>query len=181
METWGMMENVQQDTLDCVVIGGYLDKGGGMYRGFLVACYDNENEAFETICKVGAGFDGEDLFEQTKFFKQQIIDSPQSNYIFHPSIKPDHWFNATRVWEIKGAGLTLTSVFEAAKGLVDPNKGICLRFPRFHRTLDDKKPEGATTVYQVAEMYYRAQSQLQASSESDKEDLMHSNKVDHLT
>ncbi|KAL1141010.1 hypothetical protein AAG570_000936 [Ranatra chinensis] len=118
------------DSLDVVVIGGYLGKGKrtGFYGGFLLACYDPENEEFQSVCKIGTGLSDEDLKKHSEFFKEHKLDSPKSYYRYDSSLEPDHWFDACQI---------------------DPEKGISLRFPRFIRIRDDKSSEDATTAQQV--------------------------------
>lgn len=143
------------DTVDAVVIGAYYGKGKrtGTYGGFLLACYDEENEEFQTVCKLGTGFKDEDLETHTNFLKNHVIDKPKSYYNFDETLKPDVWFEAVQVWEIKCADLSLSPVHKAAVGVLESKKGISLRFPRYLRIRDDKKAEEATNASQIVDMY----------------------------
>lgn len=80
------------------------------------------------------------------------VPSPGRPY-YDTGERPDVWFEPTEVWEIRGADITVSPVHRAAAGLVDPVKGLGLRFPRFLRLRPDKKPEEASGPDTVQELY----------------------------
>merc|ERR1712166_1177911 len=121
------------DSFDLVPIAGYYGKGKrtGTYGAYLLACYDEESESYQAITKIGTGFSDEMLQTHAKFFDQHKLNAAPSYY----------------------ADLSISPVYQAGVGKVHASKGIALRFPRFLRIRDDKKPEDATNSEQIADMY----------------------------
>ncbi|XP_026489293.2 DNA ligase 1 [Vanessa tameamea] len=153
------------DTIDAVVLGAYRGRGkrAGLYGGFLLACRDAEADHYQSLCKIGTGFSDEDLRTLTETLSQHVIDAPRSYYMFDGAHAADVWFSAASVWEVRCADLSLSPAHRAAIGLVDPDRGVSLRFPRFVRVRDDKTPEQATSAEQLAQLYL-AQDQVKNSA-----------------
>ncbi|CAJ2510022.1 Uu.00g059220.m01.CDS01 [Anthostomella pinea] len=166
------------DSLDLVVLGAYHGKGKrtSVYGAFLLACYNLGTETYETVCNIGTGFSEQVLEELHKQLSEITIDRPKPFYS-HSSggqHQPDVWFEPQYVWEVKTADLTLSPRYKAGmKEKVDPagEKGISLRFPRFIKIRDDKKPDEATSSRQVAEMYRKQESVTKSKGPSVDDDF----------
>ncbi|KAL1964994.1 hypothetical protein VTN77DRAFT_6194 [Rasamsonia byssochlamydoides] len=154
------------DSLDLVVLGAYFGRGKrtSVYGAFLLAAYNANTQTFETICNIGTGFSDSLLEELHKELSPLVIDRPKPFYSHSnvPKDQPDVWFEPRLVWEVKAADLTLSPRYKAAAdemmGTTGGGKGISLRFPRYIKAREDKKPEEATTTRAVAEMYRRQES-----------------------
>ncbi|KAG2548255.1 hypothetical protein PVAP13_9KG156400 [Panicum virgatum] len=159
------------DSLDLVPIAAFYGRGKrtGVFGSFLLACYDEQNEEYQTICNIGTGFSEQQLEERSSSLRTKVIEKPKAYYRFADTMDPDVWFEPSEVWEVKAADLSISPVHRAANGIVDPNKGISLRFPRLLRLRDDKSPEQATTSEQVADMY-RAQKINHGYNQEDEDD-----------
>ncbi|KAH8202889.1 hypothetical protein TruAng_002942 [Truncatella angustata] len=153
------------DSLDLVVLGAYYGKGKrtSVYGAFLLACYNPGTESYETVCNIGTGFSEQVLEDLHKSLSEIVIDRAKPFYSHSAGNQhqPDVWFEPRYVWEVKTADLTLSPRYKAGcKEGVDPSgeKGISLRFPRFIKIRDDKKPDEATSSRQVAEMYRKQEA-----------------------
>ena len=142
------------DTFDLVPVGAFMGRGkrAGMYGALLMAAYNEEEDVFETVCKLGSGFTDEDLKALPGKMKPYVIGHR------HPRVKsqiePDAWLVPSLVMEIAADEISLSPLHTCAKDSVRKGSGFALRFPRFTGNWRaDKSPEDATTSKEVAEMY----------------------------
>jgi len=151
------------DTLDLVVVGAWRGSGrkSAWWSPFLLACWDPIEQELQTLCKCMSGFSDEFYKSMNTFFagtteqgaprtlQQKQFEVNRGQLSHEPT-----WFLATQVWEIRGAELTVSPTYAAAQGLLpNTDQGLSLRFPRFIRVREDKKPEDATTSEALAQMY----------------------------
>jgi len=144
------------DTVDLVAVGAFWGKGkrGGTYGALLLAAYDPETDTFKTVCKCGSGFTDEDLARLPEIFKPYVI--PHKHPRVDSKIEADVWFVPAIVLEVIGAEITLSPLHTCGYGAIKEGVGLAIRFPRFTgRWRFDKKPEQATTVKEIIEMYKR--------------------------
>jgi DNA ligase-1 len=142
------------DTIDLPIIGAFHGKGRrvGRYGTYLLGAYDDKRGLFTSVAKVGTGFSDEDLEKIPKLLKPfETHVKPQN---VESKMVPDVWFRPHLVIETIASELTLSPIHTAAMGSIKPGSGISLRFPKFTGKIrDDKRPEDATTVQEIVEMY----------------------------
>ncbi len=142
------------DSFDLVVVGAFygMGKRAGKYGALLMAAFDPEEGLFETVCKLGTGFDDEFLDGMAGLLGDDISETmPRS---VDAEMVPDVWFEPTVVLEVVAAEITLSPIHTAARDLIKEGSGLGIRFPRFTgRVRDDKAPEQATTVDEIVRMY----------------------------
>lgn len=143
------------DSVDLIPIGAWFGKGKrtGVYGAYLLACYNDDTEEYQSACKIGTGFSDAQLQELTKTMQAHVTEEMPHYYSTGDALKPDVWFTPATVWEIRAADLSLSPQHKAAFGLVSGSRGIGLRFPRFLRIREDKSPEQATLAAQIADLY----------------------------
>ncbi len=142
------------DSFDLSVVGAFygMGKRAGKYGALLMAAYNEDSGRFETVCKLGTGFDDAFLDSMPELLNSGL--SEQKPRLVDAEMIPDVWFNPTTVLEVVAAEITLSPIHTAAKGVLKEDAGLGIRFPRFTgRVRDDKAPEQCTTVGEIIEMY----------------------------
>ena len=145
------------DTVDLVVVGAFAGRGrrAGMYGALLLAAYDPAADLFRTVTKCGTGFTDADLAALPE--RLAPLAAPAKPARVDARQQPDVWFEPGLVLEILSAELTLSPNYSAAWGLIKPDAGLAMRFPRFTgRWRDDKAPEDATTTQELVDLFLTA-------------------------
>ncbi len=142
------------DTVDVVLVG-YLHGRGSRARfgigSLLGAVYDEEEDKFKTIAKIGSGLSEEQWVEMKRLLDE--IALPHRPARVDSLLEPDVWVEPRYVVEVQADEITRSPVHTAGRA-PEGGSGYALRFPRvigFIRT--DKGPEEATTVKEIQEMY----------------------------
>lgn len=154
------------DSLDLVVIGAFFGKGRrtGKYGTLLLAAYNQENDSFESICKVGTGFTDENLDQLYQILSNKV--TLKKNPRIESGMEPDVWFGPELVIEIVASEITLSPIHTCAKDIVRKGSGLALRFPKFTGKIrDEKAPEDASTDQEVVTLYKNQKKVTQNVSE----------------
>ncbi len=141
------------DTVDLVIVGAFFGHGkrSNLYGAFLLACYNKENGTFETACKVGTGFNDEDLMKFTELMNKYLINYKDEHVI--SKIETDVWFLPEVVIEVTGAEITVSPNHTCGSS-DSSGSGFAIRFPRYTgRLREDKRAVDATTTEEIVKMY----------------------------
>jgi DNA ligase-1 len=156
------------DTIDCVVMG--YDFGRGKRAGFgigafLVGIYDEKNDQFVTVAKIGTGLTDTEWRELKERADHYISEKKPALYEVDKMMEVDKWVKPEIVVEIKADEITKSPVHTAGRKM-KPSKsgsavevdvpGYALRFPRLIRFREDRRPEESTTLDEVDEMFRKA-------------------------
>ena len=141
------------DTIDVVLIGYYRGKGKRAEFGagaLLAGVYDSDKDEFVTISKLGTGLSDEGWRELHKKVNQlEVAEKPAR---VRSILVPDVWLQPDVVVEVLADEITPSPRHTA--GMVGDRPGFALRFPRIVSIRDaDKKPEDATSVREIREMF----------------------------
>lgn len=150
------------DSLDLIPIAGWHGQGrkAAWWSPILLAVRDPESGQLQAVCKCISGFT-DAFYKANKEFYDE--DGPnilpgKPGYVEYNAGNPDVWFEPQEVWEMAFADITLSPVYTAAIGLVNEDRGLSLRFPRFLRKREDKSIDEASTSDFLAGLYRKQEA-----------------------
>ena len=139
-------QNELGDSLDLVVVGAFFGKGRrtGKYGTLLLATYNDEDDIFPSICKVGTGFTDESLDQLYQILSPKVTLKKNPRIV--SEMEADVWFEPELVIEIVASEITQSPIHKTALNMLKENTGLALRFPKFTGKIrTEKNSEDAST------------------------------------
>ncbi|KAK3349031.1 ATP-dependent DNA ligase [Lasiosphaeria hispida] len=158
--------NSSFDTLDLIPVAGWHGQGrkAKWWSPILMAVRNEETGSLEAVCKCMSGFT-DSFYKVNKQFYDDGSESgePRNTHAQKPSFieyegHPDVWFEPQEVWEMAFADITISPTYTAAIGLVQEDKGLSLRFPRFIKKREDKGIDEASTNEFLANLWMKQEA-----------------------
>ncbi|MGC8547670.1 MAG: ATP-dependent DNA ligase [Candidatus Micrarchaeia archaeon] len=145
------------DTVDLVIVGYYTGKGSRTefgLGGLLGAVYNDKEDVFETITKIGTGFTEQMMVELKRTLDKIRVPSKPARV--KALIQPDYWVEPKYVITVKADEITKSPMHTAGRHEENGiEMGYALRFPRIvgGGIRQDKSAEEATTTKEIIEMF----------------------------
>ncbi|MEN3034365.1 MAG: ATP-dependent DNA ligase [Aquificaceae bacterium] len=142
-----------KDSIDVVILGYYSGKGSRVklgIGGLLVGIYDEINDEFLTVSKIGSGFTQEEW--QSLKSKLDEIKLNQKPKNVKSILEPDFWVEPKYVISVEADEITLSKLHTA--GMDKSQRGLALRFPRALGYIrEDKTPKDTTSPEELRRLY----------------------------
>jgi len=141
-----------QDTVDVVIVGYFRGKGLRTKLGIgalLGAVYDKKQDEFRTIAKIGSGLTEENWIKLRKMLDEIKTEAKPKRV--DSLIKPDVWISPKYVFTIMADEITKSPMHTCCRH--NDDIGFALRFPRIQGWIRDKKPDDATSTYEIEKMF----------------------------
>lgn len=146
------MMNHMVDSVDLVAIGYYLGSGRRTSLGVgavLGAVYNEEEDIFEGICKIGTGITDSMLKQIKEDLGKDVVEEMPVDMRIPKSLLPDVLVTPKIVFTVEADEVTK----RMEKGEEKIGGGLSLRFPRLVEWNRDKSTTEATSVKELKEMY----------------------------
>ncbi len=147
-------QNELGDSLDLVVVGAFFGKGRrtGKYGTLLLSTYNDEEDIFPSICKVGTGFTDESLDQLYQILSPKVTLKKNPRIV--SEMEADVWFEPELVIEIVASEITQSPIHKTALDKIKQGAGLALRFPKFTGKIrTEKNSEDASTDEEVIALY----------------------------
>lgn len=153
--------NTSADTIDLIPIAAWHGQGrkAKWWSPILLAVRNPNTGSLEAVTKCISGFTDKFYKENKERYNDETGENLTSRpgYVEYPG-HPDVWFEPQEVWEMAFADITKSPTYRAAIGLVDEDRGLSMRFPRFLKAREDKSIDEASTAEFLAELWWKQEA-----------------------